>query len=219
MGVLADGGMAEYVAVPAANLVELPTGLDIRVACLVEPLAVAVHGLDRARVRDRDRVLVIGAGPIGLAIGAALRSRSIHYDISARHDQQKIAAETLGAGFELDGHYDVVMDAVGSSESLRQSIQRVKPMGRIGLVGAFWEAVGLDKAFCSKEAELIPCAGYQCKGPSRSFNEAGAILHRFPDISKALISHRFPLDGVTEAFAAAADRAAGAIKVVFDVAE
>ena len=44
MGVLGDGGMAEYVTVPAANLVELPTGLDIRIASLVEPLAVAVHG-------------------------------------------------------------------------------------------------------------------------------------------------------------------------------
>jgi threonine dehydrogenase-like Zn-dependent dehydrogenase len=43
-------------------------------------------------------------------------------------------------------------------------------------------------------------------------------LHRHPDISEALVTHRFPLDGVTEAFATAADRAGGAIKVVFDIA-
>jgi threonine dehydrogenase-like Zn-dependent dehydrogenase len=194
MGVLGDGGMAEYATVPAANLVELPTGLDIRIAGLVEPLAVAVHGLDRARVREGDRVLVIGAGPIGLATGAVLRSRGIAYEIVARHDHQKVAAEKLGAGLDPDGQYDVVMDAVGSSASLKQSAQMIKPMGRIGLVGA------------------------NCKSPNRSFEEAGTILHRHPDISEALVTHRFPLDGVTDAFATAADRAAGAIKVVFDIA-
>lgn len=218
MGVLGDGGMAEYVAVPAANLVELPTGLDIRIASLLEPLAVAVHGIDRARVREGNRVLVIGAGPIGLATGAALRSRGIPYDIVARHDHQKVAAEKLGAGLNPNGHYDVVMDAVGSSASLQQSAQMTKSMGRIGLVGVSWETVDLEPGFCAREAELIPSLGYNCKSPGRNFEEAGTILHGHPDISEALVTHRFPLDGVTEAFATAADRAAGAIKVVFDIA-
>jgi threonine dehydrogenase-like Zn-dependent dehydrogenase len=218
MGVLGDGGMAEYATVPAANLVELPTGLDVRIASLVEPLAVALHGLDRARVRAADRVLVIGAGPIGLAIGAALRSRGFVYDIIARHDHQKVAAEKLGAGFNLDGRYDVVMDAVGSSDSLKQSAQMIRPMGRIGLVGVAWGSVGLEQEFSTKEPELIPSMGYKCKSPNRNFEEAGMILHERPDISEALVTHRFPLDGVTEAFATAVDRAAGAIKVVFDVA-
>ncbi|EEB80426.1 Alcohol dehydrogenase GroES-like domain family [marine gamma proteobacterium HTCC2148] len=218
MGVLGDGGMAEYATVPAANLVELPTGLDIHIASLVEPLAVAVHGLDRARVREGDRILVIGAGPIGLATGAALRHRGIAYDIAARHDHQRIAADQLGAGLNPNGHYDVVIDAVGSSESLLQSAQMVKPLGRVGLLGVSWEAVDLQPQFTAKEAELIPSLGYNCKSPQRNFEEAGAILHRHPSIADALVTHRFPLDGVTEAFATAADRAAGAIKVVFDVA-
>jgi threonine dehydrogenase-like Zn-dependent dehydrogenase len=218
MGVLGDGGMAEYVTVPAASLIELPTGLDISTASLVEPLAVAVHGLERARVREGDRILIIGAGPIGLAIGAVLRSRGMPYDIVARYNHQKVAAERLGAGLNASGHYDVVMDAVGSSTSLRDSAQFIKPLGRIGLVGAFWDAVGLEQEFCVKEAELIPSIGYNCKSPNRSFDEAGTILHRHSDISQALVTHRFPLDGVSEAFTAAADRSAGAIKVVFDVA-
>jgi threonine dehydrogenase-like Zn-dependent dehydrogenase len=218
MGVLGDGGMAEYVSVPAANIVELPTGLDIRIASLVEPLAVAVHGLDRARVREGDRVLVIGAGPIGLATGAALRSRGIPYDIVARHDHQKAAAEKLGAGSICDGHYDVVMDAVGSSASLQQSAQMIKPMGRLGMVGVSWGTLDLKQELYGKEPELIPSIGYNCKSPNRNFEEAGTILHRHPDISEAMVTHRFPLDGVTEAFATAADRAAGAIKVVFDIA-
>jgi threonine dehydrogenase-like Zn-dependent dehydrogenase len=218
MGVTGDGGMAEYVIVPAAKLIELPSGLDIRTASLVEPLAVAVHGLDRARVREDDRVLIIGAGPIGLAVGAILRARGIHYDMVTRYDHQKVAAEKLAAGLNPDGHYDVVMDAVGSSTSLRESAQFIKPLGRIGLIGVFWGTVELEQEFCSKEPELIPSAGYFCKSPTRNFVEAGTILHAHPDIAQALVTHRFPLDGVTEAFATAADRAAGAIKVVFDIA-
>lgn len=217
MGVTGDGGMAEYVTVPAAQLVALPSGMDIRNASLVEPLAVAVHGLDRARVRVGDRVLIIGAGPIGLALGAALRARHISYDIVARYDHQRAAAEKLGAGLIPNSNYDVVMDAVGSSASLSEAAQLIKPMGRIGLVGVAWGGVALKSAFCVKEPELIPSAGYNCKSPTRSFEEARTILHDYPDIAQALVTHRFPLDGVIEAFAAASDRANGAIKVVFDV--
>ena len=218
MGVYEDGGMAEYVNVPASSLVEIPSGLDIRSASLVEPLAVAVHGLNRARVREGDRVLVIGAGPIGLALGAVLRSRGMDYDICARHEHQRAAAATLAAGLFPSGHYDVVMDAVGSSASLREASHWLRPLGRIGMVGVFWEPAELDFEFSGKEPELIPAAGYECRAPSRSFDEAATVLHTHPDIAQALVTHRFPLDGVEEAFATAADRAAGAIKVVFDIA-
>ena len=217
MGVYGDGGMAEYVTVPDASLVELPSGLDVRTANLVEPLAVAVHGVDRARVCQGDRVVIVGAGPIGLAVCAVLRSRGIPCDIVARYDHQQVSAERLGAGLDADGHYDVVIDAVGSADSLRQSVQLIKPFGRIGLVGIFWEPVALEPEFCSKEPQLIPSAGYNCRRPTRSFDEAATILCGYSDIPQSLVTHRFPLDGVTEAFAAAADRSAGAIKVVFDI--
>ena len=217
LGVMADGGMAEYVSVPTNKLIELPSGLDVTNASLVEPLAVAVHGVDRARVRVGDRVLVIGAGPIGLAIGAVLRGRGIAYDITARYPHQQQAAERLGGKLNADGHYDAVMDAIGSASSLKQATARVKPMGRIGLVGMFWEPTKLEQQFWAKEAELIPAAGYYCKSPSRSFDEARTMLHQHPDIAQTLITHRYPLDGVAEAFETAGNRAAGAIKVVFDI--
>lgn len=218
MGVRSDGGMAESIRVPAENLVELPSGLSLRDASLVEPLAVAVHGLDRARVVRTDRVLVVGAGPIGLATAAVLRAREIPYTIVARYEHQRAAAARLGARFEVEGDYDVVVDAVGTSGSLRDAVDHVRPMGRIAMLGSFWENVDATPGLCSKEIELIASTGYKCAAPARSFESASRILHSFPDIPEALVTHRFPLEGVAEAFSTAGDRAAGAIKVVFDVA-
>ncbi|MDG2411313.1 MAG: alcohol dehydrogenase catalytic domain-containing protein [Halioglobus sp.] len=217
MGVNEDGGMAESINVPAERLLLLPSGLDVRTACLIEPLAVAVHGVSRSRARQGERVLIIGAGAIGLAAGAVLRSRNITYDVIARYDHQKHAAETIRAGLAPDGHYDLVIDAVGSSASLQKAVQFVRPVGRITLLGVFWEAVELTADFCGKEPELISSTGYHCGGPDSSFREAAKILHQYPDLATALVTHRFPLDGVAEAFATAANRTLGAIKVVFDI--
>jgi threonine dehydrogenase-like Zn-dependent dehydrogenase len=218
LGVMSDGGMAEYVCAPARNLVALPTGLDVTTASLVEPLAVAVHGLDRSRLREGERVLVLGGGPIGLAAVAALGGRGIPCDISARYSHQREAAAQLGACLEPGDGYDVVIDAVGSEDSLREAVQLLRPCGRIGLLGSFWEPTALDALFCLREIELIPSNTYTCKSPQRNFEEAGRMLHDNPAIPSALVTHRFPLDGVGEAFATARDRSGGAIKVLFDVA-
>jgi threonine dehydrogenase-like Zn-dependent dehydrogenase len=210
--------MAEYVVAPAANLVRLPTGLDIASAALVEPLAVAVHGLDRARVSASERVLVIGGGPIGLAAVAALAGRGIHCDIDARYEHQRSAALRLGAALQVGDGYDVVLDAVGTADSLLASVRRLRPMGRIGLLGSFWEPTPLDALFCMREIELIPAMTYSCRSPRRNFEEAGQLLHASPEIADTLITHRFPLEAVSEAFATARARSEGAIKVAFDVA-
>ena len=216
-GIGIPGGMAEEVVVQAGALVPLPSGLDLSIACLVEPLAVAAHGLNRARVHPSDKVLVIGAGPIGLAAAAMLRHRGIAADLSARHDHQRFAAERLGATTEPTGGYDVVIDCVGTSGSLGEAVDRVAPLGRVGLVGTTWSPAELGIVACMKEIEVIPAMAYRCRVPERDFNEAAAALAEAPHIGEAIITHRFPLDGCVEAFETAADRANGTIKVAFSV--
>lgn len=82
---------------------------------------------DGARAKRNHCVAqAIGAGPIGLATVAGLQGRRIGCDISARHPQQKEAAQELGAGLEPDGVYDVVVDAVGTTDSLSQAVIMVK---------------------------------------------------------------------------------------------
>jgi 2-desacetyl-2-hydroxyethyl bacteriochlorophyllide A dehydrogenase len=73
IGIDVPGGVAEQVAVPAERLVALPDGLELRRAALVEPLAVCVHAVRRARVPLGEPVVVAGAGPIGLGVASCAR--------------------------------------------------------------------------------------------------------------------------------------------------
>ncbi len=218
VGSTTAGGMAEYVRMPEHTLAPMPSGLPANTACLVEPLAVGIHGVDRLQLQPDERALVIGGGTIGLMTVAALSARGARCDVSARYEHQKTAAERLGGRATVGDGYDIVIDAVGNTESLAEAVERLRPMGRIGMVGTFWGEVSMTMSICMKEAQLIPALGYTC-GPraQRTFTEAGRMLAQNPDIAAALITHHFPLDAGAEAFAVAADRASGAVKVAFDL--
>ena len=217
-GVGVDGGMAERVVVPRDALVPLPSGLELAAASLVEPLAVAVHALHRARPAAGDRVAVVGAGPIGLAMVAVCGARGVPVDVQARHDHQAAAVERLGGSVGLDGRYDVVFDAVGSTESLGAAVSAARRAGRIGLVGSLWSPAQVDIGLCVKEVEVVPSSMHCGAGPGRDFDAAAQVLAAGPWIPGVLLTDRYPLEGATEAFAAARDRAGGTVKVVFDVA-
>lgn len=218
-GIAIDGGFAEQVSVPADALVALPSGVAVSDACLVEPLAVAVHAVRRSRITASDRVAIIGAGPIGLATVAILNAAGITADIAARYPPQQVAAERLGA-VPVDstdgGAYDVVFDAVGTTNSLTQSVTAVRPQGTVTMVGTFWEPVSMDVSMCLKEVDLVMSMMYGRTATGRDVDAAGAALAAHPEVAEVMITHRFPLDGAEEAFAVAADKSAGAIKVVLE---
>jgi threonine dehydrogenase-like Zn-dependent dehydrogenase len=113
--------------------------------------------------------------------------------------------------------YDVVVEAAGTSSALARAVELARPGGRIVLLGTYWDAVEMPgQAIAMKELELLPANMYARVGPSRDFDVAAAILAHQPDVAGIVITHRFPLDAAHEAFAAAADRASGAIKVVLE---
>lgn len=215
-GVMRDGGMAEEILVPAAALVPLPAGLDVANASLVEPLAVAVHGLRRARLRGDERVAVVGAGTIGLCAVAVARSAGVEVALVARHEAQREAGARLGA-VAVDGRYDLVVEAAGTAGALEQAVQLASPGGRVALLGSYWDPVEMPGfLLCLKEIDLVPASLYGRQGVLRDVEVATALLATRPEIAATLITHRFPLEAAPEAFATAGNRASGVIKVVLE---
>ena len=217
-GVGRDGGMAEKVLVPTSSIARLPVGVEASNGCLVEPLAVAVHGVRRGNIRGSHRVAVIGGGTIGQTALVVAQQTGAKVDLSARHDRQIEAATRLGAG-SLDGNgYDVVIEAAGTASALAEAADRCRPGGTIVLLGSYWDGTvempGM--AIGMKELTLVPAVMYGRSGPSRDVDVAATILAQRPELSDIIVTHRFPLDAAAEAFVVAADRSAGAIKVVLE---
>jgi threonine dehydrogenase-like Zn-dependent dehydrogenase len=216
MGTGRDGGMADEVLVPERCLVPLPAGVAPADACLVEPLAVAVHGMRRAHVSGGARVAVIGGGSIGLCAVAVASHAGAEVALEARHDAQRAAGERLGA-VAAAGSYDLVVDAAGTRSALARAALLARPGGTLLLLATYWGGLELPGfAVCLKEVAVVPASMYARDGASRDVEVAAAILAARPAIAQALVTHRFPLDAAREAFAAAGDRAGGAIKVVLE---
>ncbi len=219
LGVFSDGGLADEVIVDRRDLVVLPPEVAADVGALVEPTAVALHAAHRAGLHDDappDRVLVIGAGSIGLTLVTIARHHGATVDLVARHPAQLEAGERLGAGFTIVDEYDVVVDAAGTQSSLDAAIERVRPGGTVVVPGTWFDPVQVGTQMLMKEVHLAPSYTYGHHHGVREFDEAVEILAAHPELSDTIVTHRFPLDDAPEAFRVAGERAAGAIKVVIE---
>lgn len=227
-GTAIPGGMSERVLVESSRVVPVPASLRPGDVALIEPLAVAIHGVRRARVSLEDRVAVIGAGSIGLLTVAALTGLGIKPHLMARHAHQRRAGEALGAvdaSESLPGgadhgavpdngsDFDAVFDAVSTQPSLDAALTLVRPGGTLVEFGMFWSPVTVGNNLLFKEVTLVPSMFYSHDHDHDDFAEAAQLLAGRPEIGDTLVTHRFALDDAERAFAVAADRASGAIKV------
>jgi 2-desacetyl-2-hydroxyethyl bacteriochlorophyllide A dehydrogenase len=219
-GVGRNGGMAEQIRVPARCLVPLPRGLDARKGFLVEPLAVAIHGLRRARFESAKHALVVGGGTIGLCAVAAAVSAGAEVGLVARHPAQIEAGKQLGAEIVESGSggdYDVVFDCAGTASAAVAACEALRPNGMLLMLAPSWTTIELPGLMViAKELELVVSKMYGRTWTERDVDAAATILGEREEIADALISHRFPLDEAPRAFETARDRQAGSIKVVLE---
>jgi len=225
LGTFAPGGLAEYVAVPAYTLYRLPEALDWELGALTEPLAVAVHGVHLAGLAMGERALVMGSGTIGLLSVLAAKSAGAGEVIATyRHEHQGQAALAAGAdrvirdgdtaGLEKED-IDVVIETVGgTAPTLSQALGIVRPGGRISVLGLFTQPAPLNAlALMLKEVRMAGGITYCRPGVHSDFETALSILAAHPERARPIVTHRFPLEQAAEAFATAADKSTGAIKV------
>ncbi len=226
-GVHEPGGIAEYINVPAELVYGLPKTLDPKIGALCEPMAVVVRGVRRGRVGIGSRVAVLGAGSIGLlAIVAARSAGATDVYATARYPRQAELAKAMGAtqvfssGKELlkelgNQHIDVALETVGgSADTIAESCRLVRPGGAIVMLGIFdgnTEVPGYE--FAVRELSMFGSSCYARDETEGDFSTACKLVVQHEALLKPLNSHTFSLDQVQDAFATAADKSKGAIKI------
>lgn len=218
LGIGRDGGMADTVIVPEWAALPLPPGLAVEDAFLAEPAAVAMRGIRRARIEPGERVLVVGAGSIGLLAAAAAAAAGADVALAARHPVQVAAAERLGLRTAVGQDYDLVIDAAGSTSGLATAADKARIEGRLVLLGVYFGTLELPGVTMLMKELTVSCSmAYGHEHGRSDFADALALLGSDPEIPAALVTHRFALDDAPEAFRVAADRSAGAIKVALTI--
>jgi len=225
-GVHRPGGMATHLLVPAYAAFPLPSSVDFELGALAEPVAVAVHAARLAGIGKESRVLVLGAGTIGLcAVAAARHLGAGHVAITARHPQQRALAEALGTDQvlapddlrSLQQRPDVVLETVGGeATTVADAVMAVARGGTVVMIGLFEKTPAFDPGvMLLKEVRLVGSMVYnRPPGQAADFDLALEVLAERGTALRGLVTHTFPLTSVQEAFETAADKTSGAVKVM-----
>jgi L-iditol 2-dehydrogenase len=151
LGSRSNGAFAEFVCAPAWNVLPVPDNLTLEEAAMTEPAAVALHALRQGALQGGEKVLVVGAGPIGLLVAMWARALGAGLVIVADIDERKLAfADKLGIDLRINAREtpageaaksltgygpDLVVEASGSAAALEQCLLAGKPFGRVVLLG------------------------------------------------------------------------------------
>ncbi len=224
IGIQDPGGLAEQVDVPRPSLHPIDPSVPPLVASLAEPFAVALRAVHLARLEADSRVLVLGAGSIGLLAGLLARDRAARVAIAARYPHQREAAARLGleplGENEVDewtGAFgpDVVIETVGGfADTIAQAVHLCRPSGRVVVLGVFASERSLNALeFMAKELSLIGSNTYGSTRRGSEFRAAVDLLPRYRAELEPLQTHQFRLSSLNDAFKCALDKRSGAIKV------
>ncbi|QIS05604.1 alcohol dehydrogenase catalytic domain-containing protein [Nocardia brasiliensis] len=231
LGFSRDGACAEYMTIPAANLHVLPADLDLRTACQVEPMAVALHAMEAIALAAGERVAVLGAGGIGLLLMTAALSRGADVTVvsdpiperravAAGCGARVVAAAGVGELARLiegqeDLRPDVVFEASGYPSAVQEAIEIVRPGGRVCLVGYRTDEAGMS------EPHMITVKALTLRGvlgPGGRFADAISVLGRGDVNIEPLLTHEFGLADYETALQLALSRGSGNIRSFFHVA-
>lgn len=236
-----EGAFTEELLVREAeagvNLLPIPDGVDFDVAAMCEPLAVAMHGVNRAEVKAGDKVVVFGCGPIGLGMILWLVNRGVTdvvaLDLAPERRERALAlgaraaldptqVDLLEALGELHGREtcyfrpavgtDAFIDAAGAPSILSDVIRVAKFHARMVITAAYMKPIEFPVGrMLTSEMTITTAVGYPTEMP-----EVIAAMPRLKDRIASMISHRIGFDDVLEGLKIAATPQSAKVMVQFD---
>lgn len=205
LGITHPGGMAELVVVPEGNCIELPEHADLRTAALIEPLSCAVHALDVLATRPGARILIYGAGTMGLLIMSLMRATAaVRVDVVDPNEHRLETAAAMGAtgtatsADRLGQDWDVVVDASGHPDAISDGLGRVAKAGHYLQFGVSNPDTRVEFDPYRIYQQEITISGSMSL--ARSFERAADLLSTGVIDPQKIVTDTFPLSEAAAAF-------------------
>ncbi|ORW31461.1 alcohol dehydrogenase [Mycobacterium paraense] len=206
------GGYAERMLLSAPLLMPIPNGLDLKHAALTEPMAVGLHAVNKSNIAPGETALVLGCGPIGIAIIASLRARGVENIVAADFSpKRRELATAMGAHQTVDAAqgspFDtvkpaVVFEAVGVPGIIDDVLRRARPGTRLVVAGVCMQPDTVHPFFAiAKEINVQFVLAYN---PEEFGDSLRALAEGEIDVTP-LITGEVGLEGVGQAFDDLAD--------------
>jgi len=214
LGVDVDGGMREYYPVPTNRLLKIPATLSDDHAAMIEPLAVATHDVNRAKVKAGDRVMVFGGGPIGALIAMVCRQRGAKVVVSEINPFRIELLRSLGidaVGRDADpvvyarewtdgDGVDVAFEVTGHPAAVRAITDVVRVWGTVSVVAIHSEPMPVNLyQFFARELTMHGSRLYTWS----AWEEAIQLAASGAVTVGPLVSRTIPLEGLGEGMAQA----------------
>lgn len=224
-----QGALADYVAVPAINVVPIPDHVSLKAAALVEPLTVAIHGVDRANIRTGASALVFGAGVIGLLSAMVLKAKGVSKLTVCDLDPKKLKiAEEIGAQAVLPEELDsieapeIVIETAGAAATQRSALEVVAKSGQVVYVGTATRDLVLPPATFEKilRGELTVTGSwmsYSAPFPGYEWTTAVDLIASGAVDAERMITGTYRLDDTHAAFDAIRDTSDLRLKLLYEV--
>lgn len=206
-----DGVFAEYLVLPLSNLHVVPESVSTEMAVFTEPLAAAYEILEQTTILPSDRVLIIGAGRLGILAAMVIRQTGCELGVVVRHPKQTMLVEDLNIHSISEINigskkYDLVVEATGSIDGFRLATKCVRPRGRILLKSTYKGSADVD--FSRIVVDEITIIGSRC-GP---FDPALQLLGDGKVDPRPLIDAIYPISRGINAFEQASNK--GVLKIL-----
>lgn len=208
------GGFAQFVVVPAENLVVLPPDVPLDAAIFVEPLACCYASVRAAEPRSGQTALVTGAGPMGQMTAQLLRLEGVRVLVSDPDQSCRARALELGAAavvdplreslpkavraFAGDDGVDLAFESAGRPEPLSDCIDAVRPSGTVVMVGVNADTATIALPLWRFHRRQLTLKGVYGSGGVGTFRAVAPLLPKLKLTS--MISHRFGLDQIDAAY-------------------